>query len=64
MAAYQRRGDVQLPPDHVAFLRRTEIATQVGGFAFVHADLDTRQSVAENLARPGPSHRACGLGST
>ena len=54
MAAYQRRGDVQLPPDHIAFLRRTEIAAQVGGFAFVHAGLDTRQSVAANLADPDP----------
>ena len=52
MDAYQRRGDLQLPPDHVAFLRRTEIATQVGGFAFVHAGLDTRLSIEDNLADP------------
>lgn len=54
MEAYQRRGDVQLPFDHIAFLRRTELVAQGVGFAFVHAGLDTRRSVADNLADPDP----------
>ena len=54
MAAYRRRGDLRLPPDHVAFLRRTAVVAEVGGFAFVHAGLDTRRSVAANLADPDP----------
>ncbi len=54
LAAYQTRGDLQLPFDHIAFLRRTVIAAEASGFAFVHAGLDTRLSVADNLADPDP----------
>ncbi|MDT0630165.1 metallophosphoesterase family protein [Rubrivirga sp. S365] len=55
LAAYERRGDFAIPSEHVDFLRRTELAVERGGFAFVHAGLDTRKSVAENLADPNPA---------
>ena len=54
LAAYEARGDRRLPPEHVEFLRRTELVADGDGFAFVHAGLDTRKSVAENLADPDP----------
>ena len=54
LASYRERGDATVPPDHVAFLRRTPLVAEVGGFAFVHAGLDTRRSVAANLAAPDP----------
>ena len=52
---YERRGEFAIPPEHAAFLRRTELAAERGGFAFVHAGLDTRKSVAANLADPDPA---------
>ena len=55
LASYAARGDLRLPPDHVDFLRRTPLVAQEAGFAFVHAGLDTRQSVADNLAEPNAS---------
>lgn len=54
LEAYESRGDRRLPPEHVAFLRRTALAAEGAGFAFVHAGLDTRLSVAENLEDPDP----------
>lgn len=54
LAAYDERGDRQLPPEHLAFLRRTALAAEGAGYAFVHAGLDTRRSVADNLADPDP----------
>ena len=54
LASYADRGELRLPPGHVAFLRRTGLAVQEGGFAFVHAGLDTRRSVADNVADPDP----------
>ena len=54
IAAYTARGDVQVPFDHIAFLRRTGLVAEGIGFAFVHAGLDTRRSVADNLADPDP----------
>jgi serine/threonine protein phosphatase 1 len=55
LAAYQERGDLVLPQDHLAFLHRTPLVAEIDGFAFVHAGLDTRRTVAENLADPKPS---------
>ena len=55
LAGYERRGEFAIPPEHVAFLRRTELAAERGGFAFVHAGFDTRKSVADNLADPDPA---------
>jgi len=54
LAAYEARGDRRLPPEHVEFLRRTELVADGEGFAFVHAGLDTRKTVAQNLADPDP----------
>lgn len=39
-----------IPDAHVDFLRRTVLAHVQDGFAFVHAGLDPRRSVADNLA--------------
>ncbi|MBQ89739.1 MAG: metallophosphoesterase [Acidimicrobiaceae bacterium] len=55
LAAYEARGDRQLPADHLAFLRRTGLVADIGGFVFAHAGLDTRLSVADNLADPDPN---------
>ena len=55
LEGYAARGDLRLPPAHVDFLRRTPLVAQEAGFAFVHAGLDTRQSVADNLAAPNAS---------
>ena len=54
LAAYQERGDLVLPQDHLGFLHRTPLVAERDGFAFVHAGLDTRRTVAENLADPDP----------
>ena len=55
LSAYDARGSLSIPPEHVAFLRRTVLAVERGGFAFVHAGLDTRKTVGENLADPDPA---------
>lgn len=54
LSAYERRGDFSVPSNHVDFLRRTGLAAERGGFAFVHAGFDVRKSIAENLAEPDP----------
>jgi len=54
LEAYERRGDRRIPPEHVAFLRELPLVAEGAGCAFVHAGLDTRLSVAENLADPNP----------
>jgi len=54
LASYDARGDRQLPPEHLDFLRRTPLTAEGAGYAFVHAGLDTRRSVADNLAAPDP----------
>ena len=54
LASYEARGERVLPTAHLDFLRRTLIAAEVAGHAFVHAGLDTRRSVADNLADPDP----------
>ncbi len=55
LESYAARGDLRLPADHVEFLRRTPLAAEGAGCAFVHAGLDTRRSVADNLADLDPS---------
>ncbi len=54
LAAYMEGGAARLPDDHVAFLRRTELVLDTPAFVFVHAGLDPRRSVADNLAQPDP----------
>ncbi len=54
LAAYDARGDRQLPAEHLGFLRRTALVAQGVGYAFAHAGFDTRRSVADNLADPDP----------
>ena len=46
---------IETPADHLAFLRRTGLVADIGGFVFAHAGLDTRLSVADNLADPDPN---------
>ena len=41
-------------PEHVAFLRETELAVIVGGAAYVHAGLDPARPVREQVERPDP----------
>ena len=48
---YLAAGHESLPGDHIDFLRRTVLSHVQGGFAFVHAGLDPRLSVADNLDR-------------
>ena len=55
LESYETRGDRRLPPEHIEFLRRTALAAEGAGFAFVHAGLDTRRSVADNLDDPDPN---------
>ena len=52
--AYARGGYDRIPSEHVDFLRRTRLAFDGDGFAFVHAGLDPDRSVAENLAESDP----------
>jgi serine/threonine protein phosphatase 1 len=56
LACYMRGGRLDLSDrhEHVAFLRRTLFFHEDEGFVFVHAGLDPRKTVAENLARPDP----------
>ncbi|HEX8385407.1 MAG TPA: metallophosphoesterase family protein [Rubricoccaceae bacterium] len=52
--AYAARGDVRLPDAHVDLLRRSGLVFEAEGYVFVHAGLDPRRTVAENLVRPDP----------
>jgi serine/threonine protein phosphatase 1 len=54
LACYMERGRLQIPEEHLDFLRRTVLVHEDEGFVFVHAGLDPRKTVAENLARPDP----------
>ena len=54
LSGYESRGEWPLPAAHLDFLRRTALAHQEGGFAFVHAGLDPRRPVAPALANPDP----------
>lgn len=42
-------GRIDIPDEHLAFLRRTRLYYDIPGFCFVHAGLDPEISVAENL---------------
>ena len=46
--------DTRVPPEHFEFFHATELAAQVGGFAFVHAGLDPTLGVVEQLEDPDP----------
>ena len=52
LASYMNEGAYQIPPEHVAFLRRTELTLETDDFVFVHAGLDPKRTIAENLAQP------------
>ncbi len=58
LAAYADRGDVLIPLEHVDLLRRSglvyETAGADGDFVIVHAGLDPRRTIADNLAHPDP----------
>ena len=54
LAGYMGNGRLLIPEAHVEFLRRTALVHEEEGFVFVHAGLDPRKSVAENLAHPDP----------
>jgi serine/threonine protein phosphatase 1 len=57
--AYSARGDTRIPEAHIDLLRRSGLAFEPGGdaagFVCVHAGLDPRRTVADNLAHPDPS---------
>ena len=57
--AYAARGDTRIPEAHIGLLKRTGLAYEPGGdaagFVCVHAGLDPRRTVADNLARPDPA---------
>ena len=54
LASYEYRSDWSIPSVHVEFLRRTQLAVEQDGFAFVHAGFDPRLSVSDNLAAQDP----------
>ena len=47
--SYVEDGRLVLPDAHVEFLRRTEFVHETDDFVFVHAGLDPKKSIAENL---------------
>ena len=57
--AYSARGDTRIPEAHIGLLKRTGLAFEPGGaadgFVCVHAGLDPRRTVADNLAHPDPA---------
>ena len=57
--AYADRGDARIPPEHIDLLRRTGLAYEPGheasAFVCVHAGLDPRRTVAENIALADPN---------
>ena len=55
LTAYEDQGEPTPSPLHIDFIRRTESVAEEEDFVFVHAGLDPRRSVAENLAHPNPS---------
>jgi serine/threonine protein phosphatase 1 len=50
----QGPGDIDVPPDHVAFQRRTELLYETEEFVFVHAGLDAERTIEENVDDPDP----------
>jgi serine/threonine protein phosphatase 1 len=51
LESYAVGGEVQIPPAHIAFLRWTSFVYDSPDFAFVHAGMDPRRTVAENLVQ-------------
>lgn len=49
-----RAGDLDVPPAHLDFMRRTQILLETEEFVFVHAGLDPDLTIAENVADPDP----------
>ena len=47
--SYVEGGLLVLPDAHIEFLRRTEFVHETEDFVFVHAGLDPKKSIAENL---------------
>jgi len=47
--SYVEDGRLVLPDAHVDFLRRTELVHETDDFVFVHAGLNPKKSIAENL---------------
>jgi len=47
--SYVADGRLVLPEAHIEFLRRTEFVHEMDDFVFVHAGLDPKKSIAENL---------------
>jgi serine/threonine protein phosphatase 1 len=47
-------GLLDVPPDHVAFQRRTELLYETDEFVFVHAGLDPRRTIEENVDDADP----------
>ena len=52
--SYARAGHTQIPDAHVAFLRATMLVYDTPEAVYVHAGLDSRRSVAEQIADPDP----------
>jgi serine/threonine protein phosphatase 1 len=52
--AYATRGDLRLPGAHIDLLRRSGLVCEAEGYVFVHAGLDPKKTVSENLADPDP----------
>ena len=49
MESYATTAEVKIPPEHIAFLRWTSFVYDTPDFAFVHAGMDPRRTVAENI---------------
>ncbi len=49
LASYSTTGELDIPEAHHAFLARTRLYLDTPDFCFVHAGLDPRRSVADNL---------------
>lgn len=47
--SYVVDGQLVLPDAHIEFLRRTELVHETDEFVFVHAGLDPKKSIADNL---------------
>ncbi len=54
LESYASAGDVRIPTSHASFLAQTSILYETPDFAFVHAGLDPRLSVEDNLRRADP----------
>ena len=54
LASYMDEGEFRLPPEHVGFMRRTVLVHEADDVVFVHAGLDPKRSIAENLAHFDP----------